>query len=249
MISPPLCRLSILLMPVLLCSCVSAEKSFRDASARNTAAAYEGFIRGYPENPLAKQAKDRLQEKRDYLAFSAVEQKNTAASYAEFASQNPNNRFAEEAARRSIETDEEAFFRTFRIGSGTAYHGFISTYPDSKYQPDAHEYLSWLVQQRIGISFDEHVSYSSYMDKVTEALLKVGILGVSLTSDQREAQTAFPVVVHFSAIRRTAPSRRYFDVGTQVGMQHGAVGVLIDCRRHSRQSGERRWLCMVDCNC
>jgi hypothetical protein len=131
-------------MALFLFGCASMESRFRMAKQKDTIEDYEKFVKKYPASSYSDEARSRLEQLKDEKAFKEVEAKNTTAAYRDFVQKYPNSRFIEVVKKRIDESDEEAFVRTWGIGTIQAIEGFRESYPESKCIPIAADGIEFL---------------------------------------------------------------------------------------------------------
>lgn len=160
-----------------LSGCASMESRYGETRSLDTIAAYEDFIRSYPDSPFTKEARKRFQELKEKEAFKDAETKNTKTAYEEFIDKYPNSKFAEKASER-IKSEETAFIQTIRIDKIQAFQGFKESYPDSEYLPIIKDRIEFLN----AVARDEVDEYNQFITQYPNNPFVV------------EAKTSFPVL-------------------------------------------------------
>jgi hypothetical protein len=127
--SRPIGRLgALLLVQALALACTDPEQAFESARVEDDVAAYERYIRDFPDSPQVELAWQRIELIR---AFEAAEAQGSAGAYEEFAARFPESGRAEIAARRARELRTDAWQAALREGGVDALASFREAFPES----------------------------------------------------------------------------------------------------------------------
>lgn len=169
---------SALLLVVSLAACSNPERDFESAQAANTEAAYREFIATHPDNELADQAWDAIEQ----FAFDAAANQATIEAYEAFLAEFPSRNHSEaarnalagiefsQAIERSTIADWENYLARYpnsprseeatealtalrydsaiETNSIATYETFLQQHPDSQQSPDVHQRLNTLLEER-----------------------------------------------------------------------------------------------------
>src|SRR5579872_6563625 len=80
-----------------LAACSSARQDFQKASAANTVAAYQDFIKQHPNTDLAVQAQNRVTALEDDQEWSSAQQANTLEAYQQYLQAHPSGMHSADA--------------------------------------------------------------------------------------------------------------------------------------------------------
>ena len=130
---------------LVLGGCATVADKYRDTQSADTVAAYDRFVKAYPNSPFTEEARKRLEELKTECAFLGAEARNSIAAYTNFLLTYPSagTALTEEAKKRIAETDGQAFQRTCFLATPEAFQGFVESYPGSKYKPLAEAYIQF----------------------------------------------------------------------------------------------------------
>ena len=134
----------ILIVFALLLGCSNPERAFQKAKEENTIAAYELYIRKYPNDTLfVKSAKDSVYT----LAFNEVLQKNTIDAFTEYLSKyKPDSIFVQ---KTNEYLSSLKFENVRKENSLKAYVDYIKEYPNSKFKDEVNNFIDSISFQLI----------------------------------------------------------------------------------------------------
>ena len=134
----------ILIMSVLifLYACATAESRYKEARSIDTIAAYQEFLKSYPEGEFADTAKTRI----EYKNFEKAKSVNTVSAYAQFMDSSDSELFKNYATQQIQKIFEEGYIKAKEINTLEAYQAYSKKYPGSIYSKDCSkriESLTW----------------------------------------------------------------------------------------------------------
>lgn len=137
-----------LLGTVALVACSSARDDFQKASAQNTIAAYQSFLKEHPNSDLAIQAQDRIHAVQDERAWASAQKTNTVAAFQQYLRDQPNGvHFADSRDRILALQRAGAWKAALADGNQPAIEAFLQKYPVGPEASDAHAKLESLKSQ------------------------------------------------------------------------------------------------------
>jgi TolA-binding protein len=122
--------LMVAIAAALMCGCVSVSSRFDDVKRQNTPAAYEQFVKQYPQSEFAREARDRLEG----LYFDEAKAKGTIAAFEQYLARYPRGRLAAEAQDRL----EALYFDGAKAKGGiAAFEQYLARYPRGRLAVEA----------------------------------------------------------------------------------------------------------------
>ena len=152
---------SIIIMSVLIFvyACSTAQSRYKEARSIDTIAAYQEFLKSYPEGEFAKTAKTRIENKN----FEKAKSVNTVSAYEQFIDSSGSELFKNYATQKIQKIYEEDYTKAKDINSLEAYEAYIKKYPRSIYADDCNrriESLTWFKTIKENTAF----SYYNYLN-------------------------------------------------------------------------------------
>jgi len=134
------------------------------ASTKNTKAAYEDFLRQYPNSEFTSEAKLKIET----INFKEAEKENTLESYEKFIKCYPSSQFVGQA-KSNIESI--SFQQAKEVHTTDGYEKFIGHFPNSKYLNEAQSKLENLLFQK---AKDQNTIefYEKFIDRFPNSVLK-----------------------------------------------------------------------------
>lgn len=131
----------VLLVVLSLGGCATMQSRWKDTEAINTIAAYEEFLRWYPQRALADEARSRIEK----LYFEQTKAQDTISAYEDFLMRYPQGTLANEARTRreklymAMTQDWE---NAQSANTVSAYKQFLERYPTGELSEKARSYLT-----------------------------------------------------------------------------------------------------------
>lgn len=148
---------SLLLWLILISGCATMQDRWGSVVFKNTRESYEGFIKEYPDNELAKEAKKRIEDP-DY-AFMVTCQIGAKEAFDGFASSYPSSEYAP-AARSYFE-----FLKETKLADLKSYKRFIAQYPNHPFVMEARIAVPVLWLKERGNKIGVAVNINQRIDK------------------------------------------------------------------------------------
>jgi outer membrane murein-binding lipoprotein Lpp len=153
-------RISIVSAAILgtmaLAACSSARDDFQKASAQNTLAAYQNFLKEHPNTDLAVQAQDRIHAMQDEQAWSSAQKNNTIEAFQQYLHDQPNGVHASESRDRITALQRaDAWKASLADGKQPAIEAFLQKYPVGPEADEAHAKLETLKSQQYRVQVAE----------------------------------------------------------------------------------------------
>lgn len=119
-----------LLGAVALVACSSARDDFQKASAQNTIAAYQSFLKEHPNSDLAVQAQDKIHAMQDEQAWSNAQKTNTVQAFQQYLHDQPNGVHVADSRDRIMALQRaDAWKAALADGKQPAIEAFLQKYP------------------------------------------------------------------------------------------------------------------------
>jgi hypothetical protein len=152
---------SIIIMSVLIFvyACSPAQSRYKEARSIDTIAAYQEFLKSYPEGEFAETAKTRIENKK----FEKAKSVNTVSAYEQFIDSSNSELFKNYATQQIRKIYEEGYIKAKEINTLEAYQAYIKKYPGSIYSEDCNkriESLTWFKTIKENTAF----SYYNYLN-------------------------------------------------------------------------------------
>jgi cell division protein FtsN len=113
-----------------LAACSSARDDFNKASAANTIAAYQEFLKQHPNTDLAVQAQSRLNALEDDQAWSDAQKANTLEAYQKYLQAQPSGMHSADARDRITGLERaDAWKSAQAANTPEAIQAFLQKYP------------------------------------------------------------------------------------------------------------------------
>jgi HEAT repeat protein len=126
--------LLISLLGLSAAGCVTMDDRYEMTLNRNTIDSYESFLKDFPDGQYTQEMRNRLQTLKEGEGFKNASVINSKNAYLTFIKQFPTPLTDYVSKARKILEDEDVAFRwTCRIGKVQALHGYLESYPESKY--------------------------------------------------------------------------------------------------------------------
>ena len=124
-----------ILMLIILCffvffSCSAEKKDWKNAESENTIAAYEAYLKTYPQGKYADSANAGIEE----LVWQSTLKDNTINGYEAYLKTYPQGKYAD-SANAGIE--ELVWQSTLKDNTINGYEAYLKTYPQGKYANSA----------------------------------------------------------------------------------------------------------------
>jgi hypothetical protein len=133
-----------LLTIATLAACSSARDDFDKASAQNTVAAYEDFLKHHPDTDLAVQARDKIHTLQDEQAWASAQKTDTMEAFQQYLHDQPNGAHAADSRDRITALERAGAWKTaLADGKQPAIEAFLQKYPQG---PEADEARTKLQQ-------------------------------------------------------------------------------------------------------
>jgi hypothetical protein len=212
----------ILLVVLLFGGCATMQNRWKNTEAINTIAAYENFLKRYPEGTLADEARSRIEK----LYFEHARAEDTISSYEDFLKRYPEGVFAAEATSRRERLSREILIEEL-----------YSLLPNAKPVPlQRNQYLWKNLKLYIKIALDK--SYSSL------GLPQVFFQELTGNCDIASAKTPFKIVgdelkiADGAVVQLKSGERFFFLEGTWRKL--GEKNIQVDtCLQNIREFGEK----------
>jgi outer membrane protein assembly factor BamD (BamD/ComL family) len=119
-----------LLLAVFLIACSSTEADWEKATAANTIAAYQDFLKEHPNGPNADEARSKIHSLEDDQAWMAAMSANTEAGFQQYVKAEPTGAHMQEAQDKITGFERAAAWQTASAdGSASALQAFLEKYP------------------------------------------------------------------------------------------------------------------------
>jgi len=113
-----------------LAACSSARQDFDKASAANTVAAYQDFLKQHPNTDLTVQAQNRLNALEDDQAWTDAQKANTLEAYQKYLQAQPSGMHSADARDRITGFERAEAWKTAQAANTTeAIQAFLKKYP------------------------------------------------------------------------------------------------------------------------
>lgn len=137
---------------ILLAGCSSQNSAWQHAQQKNTVAAYQKFIKNYPDSKHAADAKQQIahiKQQREIQQARADWQRtqklDSEPAYQQFLQDHPNSQYADQARQRINDIQRMNQWAYARSSNNVqALQEFISKYPNSPQATQAHQELDKL---------------------------------------------------------------------------------------------------------
>ncbi len=131
----------VLLVVLFIVGCATMHSRWKDAESINTIAAYEEFLRQYPDGELADNARSKIEE----LYFKQTKRRDTIWAYEGFLRKYPQGKFTEQAHMRLKELYTKKAWKDARAKDTiTAYENFLMKYPQGEFADRARSIIERL---------------------------------------------------------------------------------------------------------
>ncbi len=121
-----------ILAAVTLAACSSPNADWNKASAQNTVAAYQGFIRHHPGDPRVEQARNRIDALRDAQAWDTAQSAANVEAYQHYLQRYPDGAHAAAAQSSITKLKQSAAWQSAQSAdTAAAYQSFLQDYPDA----------------------------------------------------------------------------------------------------------------------
>lgn len=119
-----------LLAAAALIACGSVQDDWNKASAQNTLAGYQDFLKEHPDTDLAAQAQSRIHTLQDDQAWAQAKNANTAEAYRQYLSGQPNGMHVAESHERITAFERADAWKVAEAdGKAPALQAFLQKYP------------------------------------------------------------------------------------------------------------------------
>ncbi|HUN25095.1 MAG TPA: SPOR domain-containing protein [Steroidobacteraceae bacterium] len=133
------------LLSIVLAACSSADSDWQTASASNTIAAYQDFLKQYPNGTHADEARAKIRSLRDDQAWTQAQNTNTQASYQQYLHDEPNGAHGQDARDKLTDLARAAAWTSAAAANTEAgYQDFLKQYPAGPEADEAHAALAKL---------------------------------------------------------------------------------------------------------
>jgi outer membrane protein assembly factor BamD (BamD/ComL family) len=138
---------------ILLAACSSEQSDWRKASASDTVAAYQQFLREHPNTTRSVEARNRIRAMEDEQAWARAQQANTVAAYQDYLKEQPAGIHVEEA-KDHIAANERMSAWTAASAANTpeALESFLEKYPQGPEADQAKAKLAQLTGYRVQLA-------------------------------------------------------------------------------------------------
>jgi hypothetical protein len=142
----PLClAVAVCAAALTLAACSSARQDFDKASAANTVAAYQDFIKQHPSTELAVQAQNRVNALEDDQAWTDAQQANTLEAYQKYLQAQPSGMHSADARDRITGFERADAWKSAQAANTTdAIEAFLKKYPSGQEADQANAQLKVL---------------------------------------------------------------------------------------------------------
>ncbi len=119
-----------LLLALLLIACSSSEADWQKATAANTVAAYQDFLKEHPNGPNADEARSKIHVLQDDQAWMDAMSANTEAGFQQYVKAQPAGAHVSDAQEKITGFERAAAWQTASAdGSASALQAFLEKYP------------------------------------------------------------------------------------------------------------------------
>jgi hypothetical protein len=133
-----------LLAAIPLVACNSAQGDWNQASANNTVATYQEFLRKHPNTAQSLEARNRIHALEESQAWARARQANTVAAFEAYIEAHPSGTHLDEAQERIAANERmSAWVGARAVDTPEALAAFLDTYPQG---PQADQARAKLVQ-------------------------------------------------------------------------------------------------------
>lgn len=128
-----------------LVACSSTQGDWNQASAHNTVAAYQDFLRQHPSTDLAVEAQTRIRQLQDDQAWTQAKDANTAEAFRQYLKSQPKGLHVAESQDRVTAFERAQAWRTADSeGKAPALQAFLQKYPQGVEADQARDKLEQL---------------------------------------------------------------------------------------------------------
>ena len=128
-----------------LAACSSARLDFQQASAANTVAAYQDFIKQHPNTDLAVQAQNRVNALEDDQEWADAQQANTLEAYQKYLQAQPSGMHSADARDKITGFERADAWKTaLAANTPAAIQAFLQKYPTGSEADQANAQLKVL---------------------------------------------------------------------------------------------------------
>ena len=160
MISNAMRRLIVLALAGGMIGCTTVEGVWSDARKRDSADAYEQFVRRYPQSPHVRSAQERLEE----LRWEQARKLDTAEAYRSFIEKHPGGKLLREAERGLAAVHAREFEQARQRDTVEAYEAFVKSHPKSAEAAQAQAAIDDLVWRDVRKT-DTLAGYKRYVSR------------------------------------------------------------------------------------
>jgi SPOR domain len=134
-----------LVLAIFLMACSSTEADWQNATAANTVAAYQDFLKEHPNGEHADEARTRIHTLADNQAWMAAINTNTEAGFKKYVAAEPKGAHVEDAQSKIVGFERAAAWQTASAnGSIAALQAFLQQYPQGPESDEARAQLAKL---------------------------------------------------------------------------------------------------------
>lgn len=142
-----------LVLAVFLMACSSTQADWQKATAANTVASYQDFLKEHPNGQHADEARTRIHHLRDNQAWMAAMNTNTEAGFKKYVAGEPHGAHIADAKEKIVGFQRAtAWQAASQKGTVTALKAFVAKYPNGPESDQARAELKKLLgyQAQVG---------------------------------------------------------------------------------------------------
>jgi len=134
-----------LVLAVFLMACSSTQADWQKATADNTVAAYQDFLKEHPNGEHADEARSRIHSLQDNEAWMAAMNTNTEAGFKKYVAAEPSGAHVDDAQSKIVGFKRAAAWQSASAnGSVAALQAFLQQYPQGPESDEARAQLAKL---------------------------------------------------------------------------------------------------------